>query len=476
MNTHSFLKVVLLCLAVLGIDANYAWAVDPVVQRLSKVAVDEIPEIPFDALTLAGGAKLYYAKSDELPIVHLSLYFDIGTIHESRDERGITDLFMSALRSGGTRKYPSKKVDEMLERMAASISVDAENELVSIAVTCLEKNLDEVLSLVFSMVREPAFEKERVEIIRKNALYGMKRRNEEPMPIAKREFEQSLYGKDSPHAWMPTEETLGKITDDSLKNFHKKNFTVNRLRLAATSPLDLNVFRTKIESQLAGWQGESDSPKYPTQIEKKWQPAIEFINKPGNQTSIVLGHFGDKRFNPDKFAVLLINEVLGGATFGARLGDRIRTELGLAYSVGSGFEFGTDYGVFKVVVQTKSESTLTTLNEIKKIVKELVDDRPVTQAELDYAKDKTLIGLVFEYESPFNIVNMNLRYDFFGYPKNYLGIFQKSVSKVTLAEAQAAAKKYIFPDKLKIMIVGDKTKIKGLDTLPNMTEVPLDNE
>lgn len=451
-------------------------ALDPKIEELADKKLPPIEEPDIQIQTLPNGIKIYYTQDEELPLFKIATYFKTGQVYESKQERGLNSFFMSAWRSGGTKKMSPEEIDEKLEFYAASISAASGSELSHIDMKSLSKNAGEILDIYFDLIRHPAFDKERIEIIRKSQLNAIEQRNEEPMPIALREFKQSLYGENSPHAWLSTKETIQSITQEKLKHYYQNQIAPNQILLAAASPLSFADFLKRIQPYLADWNKKLPDKKYPTQIVKEWQKSVEFIQKPGNQSAIVMGHFGEKRFNSDRFKILLADEILGGATFGSKLGDRIRTELGLAYGVQSGFGFETDYGAFLMATRTKSESTLQTIREMQNIFANMVEEKNISQQELNLAKERILNRLVFEYENPFHIVEMRLVYDYHGYPPNYLKYFQKKVDAVTLQEVRDVLSTYFFPKKLKMMIVGDQEKIQNLDELEGLVEKPLDME
>lgn len=465
------LKVFLFCLL-----TSRALAVDLVVADLENRELPDMQDPGVQKTVLPNGIHLFYLRDNELPVIKIKSYFDFGTLHEQKSERGLSEFFMSALRSGGYEGVAAEKVDEELEYHAAKIGSDTGTELSALELVTLKKHADKMLGIYFGLLQCPSFDTERLEIIRKAVLNGILRRNEEPMPIAMREFEQSLYGRESPYAWLSTPETINAISRESLKKFHADHVAPNRLWMAATSPLSFVEFQDLIKKYVGDWNSKATAPKHPEALEKKWEPSLEFIQKPGNQSAIVVGHFGEKRFNPDRFKLLLANHMLGGATFGSKLGDRIRTELGLAYGVNSYFPFDSDYGAFQIITRTKSESTVQTVQEIKNIFSDMVKQKSLTEEELKMAKESILNQLFFEYDSPYNLVNVELKYDYFGYPPKYLTIFPKKLRAVTLEEINEVLPKYFFPDKLKILVVGDRTAISDLGKLGAFVEVPLDEE
>lgn len=453
-----------------------AFATDPDIENLENKPLPEIKDPDVQKVKLKNGMSIYYLRDPELPVIRIKAYFEFGELNEPRDERGLVPFFMSAWRAGGYGEILPEQVDEVIEFHAAKMSANAGDELSSFELKTLQKHADKMLSNFFGIMRFPAFDKNRVEIIRKAFLNEIRQRNEEPFAIATREFAQSLYGHESPHAWMSTPETVKAISRERLLKFHADHVDPGKIWLAATSPLPLDEFKSLIEKYTGDWKQKAKPLKKPDPVEKKWEPTLEFIHKPGNQSAIVVGHFGEKRFNPDRFKILLANQILGGATFGSRLGDRIRTELGLAYGVNSYFDFETDYGIFQVATRTKSESTVETVREILKILKDSIKKQAITQTELNLARERLLNQLVFEYDSSFNLVNLELKYDYFGYPPDYLSLFPKKIRSVTLDELHEALPRYVFPDRLKILIVGDKTAIGNLGDLGAIKEILLDEE
>lgn len=452
------------------------FATDPMVAQLTKTKLPVLEEPAIDIKTLPNGMKVYYLQDTELPVFRMDIYFEAGTVFETKAQRGWTGIFMSAWRTGGTKTRTPDQVDEELDFLSAGIDGDAGLELSNFGVTCLQKDTTKVLELYFDLLFHPAFNKDRVELIKKNIIDSIQRRNEDPMDIAIREFSQSLYGQDSPFAWKSTNETVSAVTVETLEAFYKSNIAPDRAWIAASSPLPFEDFLKLLDPYVSKWTPKLPKKQFPADLKKEWTNSVEFIQKEGNQSSIVLGHFGDKRFNPEKYKIILADEVLGGSTFGSKLGDRIRTDLGLAYSIRSNFGFDRDLGAFRIFTQTKSESTVQTVNEIKKIFSDLIVNQSISQAELDSARERILNRLVFEYDVPFNIVTMRVNYDYNGYPPNYLKYYQKQIESVTLEQINAVLKDYLFPDKLKILIVGDRSKIPNLAELGEVKELPLDLE
>jgi zinc protease len=193
---------------------------------------------------------------------------------------------------------------------------------------------------------------------------------------------------------------------------------------------------------------------------------VFFINKEDvNQSNVQIVGLGTDRRNPDVPALALMNDVLGGG-FASRLFQKIRTELGLAYEVGGGYGFSYDHpATFRVEVLTQSSSTVAATKAALSEIAGLTS-KPFTEEELKRSKDNILNSFLFRYDTKEKVLAESERLEFYGYPADYLETYEAALKKVTVNDLNAAAKKYIHPDELAILVVGNGPEIKpGLDEL-----------
>ena len=193
-----------------------------------------------------------------------------------------------------------------------------------------------------------------------------------------------------------------------------------------------------------------------------------------NQSNVEIVGLGTDRHNPDVPALAVMNEILGGG-FGSRLFQKVRTELGLAYAVSGGYGYAYDHpGTFHVMVMTKSASTVDATKAALAVISGMTE-KPFTEAELKRAKDDILNSFLFQYDTRDKVLAESVRLEFYGYPPDYLETYKAGIEKVTLADVTAAAKKYIHPDKLAVLVVGNGPEIKpGLDALDMGPAHPVD--
>lgn len=458
------------------LTAMPAWSLDPAVGPLEKIPLATFTPPEIETSTLKNGMRIFVLPDFELPIFEMSILLKIGTVYEDPSKLGITNLLFSGLTTGGTQSKSGSEIDRELEQVASQITSEVGSEYSIIKVRCLRQNWEKTLSILFDILAHPRFEPGKIDRARDRLLDGIRRRNEDPTGLAVREFRQGLYGRESVWARVPTEKTVSGITAEDIRLYYEKYFSTDQIWAAVSGDV------TQGEAVRLIKKLSKPLPKrnvvFPVlpEVQKQWQPGVHLIAKDVNQSNLVLGHFGDKRFNPDKYALAVANYLIGGSTFGSRLGNRIRTRLGLAYSVYSAFGMDTDYGLFLMLISTKSDSTVQVIEEVGKVLSQMQGDSPVTQAELEEAKKTILNQLLFQYEQPSEIVEKEVFYRFYNYPPDYLTVYQREIGKVTVDDVNRVLKQYFFPDRLSVVVVGSPLQREALKSFGGFDEWPLDNE
>src|SRR5204862_6764066 len=212
-------------------------------------------------------------------------------------------------------------------------------------------------------------------------------------------------------------------------------------------------------------------------------PEIEFHPaKPGyylipkedvNQSSIRMVELGTTRRNPDYYAIEVFNEAFGGS-FSSRLFRNIRTKLGLAYSVGGGIGTAFDHpGILRLSIGTKSQSTVESIQAMYQQIDDLAQ-QPITQAEIQQAKDSILNSFVFNFDTPEKVLRERMAYEFYGYPPDFLEKYRAGIEKVTKEDVARVAAKYLHRDKMPILVVGNAAEFgKPLSTLGAVTQLDI---
>lgn len=444
------------------------------IESLSRIPLGIVHPPAVQIETLSNGMKVYLLEDHELPILQAFAYVRAGSIYDPADKVGLASVLGTVLRNGGTLQKKVDEIDRLLGSRGASIDTAMATEYGSATLSCLSKDLSLILPLFFEILSSPRFEESALRLSVARKIETLKRINDEPEKIAVREFPKLLYGAQSVWARTPTIASLKSVQKSDLKKYHEEFYHPNRLILAISGDFKKEELLALLEKSTQAWKKtEAALPPIPP-VEKKWEKGIHLINKPGGQSTLLVGHYGDKRSNPDKFALILMNYMLGGDIFSSKLGEEIRSNRGLAYSIFSRFALETDYGLFYAMAQTKTSSTAEVVGLIEKIIAEFQEGRGFNANALAFAKAAILNQMMGDWDPRFGYVKERARLSYFGYPEDYLDIFQKKLSEVSLEQVKKVAHQYLFPDQLKILVVGDAPSLKAsLEKLGTVKEIPL---
>lgn len=204
------------------LSPHLSQAFDPTADRISKTSPVQLAYPAVEMQTLPNGMTVYFLENHELPLIQMQAFIRGGSIQVPSDQIGLASIVSTVLRSGGTQKLSSEKIDQILEDHGAAIEMGMTREFGTASLSGLSKDADLLVGLFFDMLYQPRFEKKALELARSQALEALRRKNDNPQQIAFRVFPKLLYGKESPWARTPTAETLSKIQSKDLFAFHKK--------------------------------------------------------------------------------------------------------------------------------------------------------------------------------------------------------------------------------------------------------------
>jgi zinc protease len=444
-----------------------------------------IPKLGRDAqrVVLKNGMILYLMEDHRLPLVRMSAIIRAGTSFVPRDQEVAMGMLGGQMRQGGTTNRSFRQLNEELEFIAASVESSTGAEQSGAGLDVLAKDVDQGVKLFADVLMHPAFDPQQLEIAKGLRIEGIRRRNDEPAPIASRYFARLLYGTDHPtgRAGFTSIAEVERVTRDQLLALYRRYYGPNNLMMAVVGDFDRKTMMARLEDAFAGW-APVNAPEIAE--EKKQLPrasgknpaGVFLIRRPLPQATVMLGEFGVDRKNPDRFALLLMNEILGGSGFTSRVMERVRSDEGLAYDVGTSYGAGgRDLGTFTAFLQTRTESVgpaiRATLEEIRRI-----REQPVSEQELQMVKDSIINSYIFRFDSPLsNVVQlMQLEYD--ERPSNYYETLLDKFRAVTRPEILRVARKYLHPDRLTFVVVGDvKENGKEWAKLGRATTIPLDD-
>ena len=412
----------------------------------------EIPEI--ERVTLANGMQLFLLEDHELPLINASAMIRTGSVYESADKIGLANITGTVMRTGGTMSKTGDQIDEELEQIAASVSTGIGLNTGSASFSVLKEDIDTGLAIFADVLMNPAFREDKIELAKIQHRSDIDRRNDNMRPIASREYRKLIYGPESVYARHTEYATIDNITRDDLVAFHNKYYHPNNMMLAVWGDFDTSEMIKKIEEAFKDWEKVDIKPEPVPKVEYDFRSTVNVVSKEDiNQSCIYLGHIGGQMSDPDYFALILMNRILG-SSFTSRLFKNVRSRLGLAYSVSGSYGSNYDHpGIFSVVCQTKSESTVHAIRAMIEEVKKMTEEE-VTDEELALAKEGYLNSFVFNFDTKGDIVERLMVYEYFGYPADFLQKTRQNVEKVTKADVLRVARDNLHPDKIQILVVG----------------------
>lgn len=435
--------------------AQVSDADDIVYPNLPTVDVPQPQRVELD-----NGMVVILLEDHELPLIDAQAVVRTGSRWEPADKIGLAGLVGQVLRSGGTENMASDDLDDWLEDRAASIETSIGTSNGNASMSSLRDDFPELLRVFADVLRRPAFEQDKIDVARTGVESGISRQNDDANQIRAREFAELIYGSGSPYARSPTYATIGSITRDDLVAWHRQYFHPDRVILGLVGDFDPNEAIALVREVFGGWPRGPQAEDPAADYRQQPNPGIFFIPKNDvTQSFIRMGHLGIQRDNPDYYAVDLMNQVLGGS-FAARLFTRIRSQKGLAYSVGGSVGSNWDYaGVTQLSISTKTETTAAAIDALLEEIDNMTSEPP-TDLEVQKAKSGILNSFVFRADSARKILSQQLIYEYFGYPLDWQERYRKGIEATTTAQVRAVAGKYLHPEQMSILVVG---KEDGMD-------------
>ena len=435
-----------------------------------------IPKVGRDVerLELEGGLVLYLMEDHTLPVFDLQATVRTGSLYTFGVKPGLAGFAGGQMREGGTEAHPPEELNRRLEHMAASIETGAGVESLTASLSCLAKDLDQGLALFAEVFLRPRFDEAKLELAKQGHLEGLRRRNDRPGAIAHREFEKLLFTERHPYGHELRAEEASAISRDGLLAFHRRYVRPNNTWMAVVGDFDRATIVEKIERALSGWARAETPLPPPLPVTRQPIGGVYLGDKDLAQSHIVVGHYGTARHNPDRYAINLMNYLLGGGGFASRILRRVRVEEGLASVAGSSFPTGGPVlGTFRAVSQTKPATAERAIRIILEEMERLRREPP-GEAELSRAKEAFINSYVFKFADPVGNVVKLMNLEFFGYPPDYYETLLDKYRAVTPADIQRVAKKYLHPDKAAIVVVGPREPLAAsLEAFGPLTQLDL---
>ncbi len=419
----------------------------------------EMPDL--EIFELDNGIRFYLVEDSELPLINLSVQVRTGGVVVPDDKTGLHSLTGTVMRSGGTEQYPGNELDELLESRAAVMETSIGFTSGSATMNVLAEDFGELLPVFIDLLQNPAFPQNRIDLAKTQQRSSISRSNDEQGSVASREFQRVIYGEDSRYARRIEYEHLENITREDMLDFHARSFVGENLAIGVVGDFEMEEMKSLLEEAFSVIErGEAMEMDFPA-VEYEFPRSVNFVDKSDvNQSYVLLGHIGGTRDNPDYAKLQVMNRVLSGG-FSSRLMQVVRSEMGLAYAVFGSYGSGNWFpGTFTAGVMTQSDTTAEAIEAIIEQIERLQEE-PVSEEELELTRDQFLNSLVFQYTSRGAVLRERMNNDYAGLPPDTFERLVEEVREVSAADVQEVARRYLRPDALQILVVGNGEEVAG---------------
>lgn len=411
-------------------------------------------------MKLKNGLEILLLEDHRVPTFSMQMVIRSGGLADPPEHRGLAQ-FTAALLREGTKRRTSREIAEQVDALGATLTATSGlSSLTSVvSVSGLVENLEAILDLFADVIRYPTFPPEEVERYKARTLAQLQLLRSQPDFLARERFQRVIYG-DHPAGWVvPPVESIQKLTSEALARFHAAHYRPNNALLAVVGDLTLSELRPQIERFFGDWEPASaPRPAVPPVAETSARK-IHLIHRPGSvQTVLQLGTLGITRTDPDYFALLVANRILGEGP-ASRLFLNLREEKGYTYGAYSSFTGSTFRGTWEAGAAVRTEVTEGAMREFLRELQRLREEE-VSAEELENAK-RALIGrFALSLERPQELLQNVITQKIYGLPPDYWDTYPQRVSAITASDVQRVARKYLDLARLQIVAVGDAQRVR----------------
>ncbi|MFL6284144.1 MAG: insulinase family protein [Pyrinomonadaceae bacterium] len=420
---------------------------------------------------LSNGLDVLVVEHHELPVVSLNLVMKMGAAGDPADKAGLASITADML-DEGTATRSSLEISDQLARIGSSLNVGAGWDSTTASMRTLTRHLDRALEIYSDVISNPAFPDKDFERLRQQRLAALRQQRDSPDAIAGLVFQTVLYGRGHPygHPLAGDEASLTGLSGTDVRGFYETYYRPNNSALIVVGDVKPDAVVAKLEKAFAGWKsGHVPAVDVSAAPLQRDHSAIYLVDRPGSVQSVIqIGQVGAPRSSPDYFPLFVMNRILGGAS-SARINLNLREEKGYTYGANSAFSFRRGAGPFTAQAPVQGFSTKESVYEFLKEIRGIRGEIPVTPAELEAAKQSIVRGFPRTFETPDQIaagLELIVTYDL---PDTYFNSYIERVEAVSLEDVNRVANRYLQPDRMAIVIVGDRNSIeRPLRTLDDL--------
>ncbi len=410
-------------------------------------------------IVLENGMVLLFSERHDLPMVTVNMAIRAGGLSEPVDKPRLSYITASLLMQG-TKTRTASDISREIDFIGGSLSVAGGQDYATAGLRVLKKDIRKGFDLLSDVLMNPAFDQKEIDKKVKEFLAAAQRRKQEPAEVAADAFIKAVFGD---HPYGRTDDDMAaylqRLTRQDIIDFYSSRYSPDNTIIAVVGDITEQEIRALIDEFFGKWTRKKAPASAAVPLPEVKDNTVIKIHKDITQANIVMGHVGISRRDPDFYAVMVMNFILGGGGFSSRLMDNIRDNRGLAYDVSSGFDARVEPGAFSVDIQTKNSSANEVIDEVLKEMAR-IQREPVSEKELADAKAYLTGSFPLRMDTYSKIAAMLISIEVndlgLDYPKRYRSI----INSVTRDDILRVAKKHLRPDRMVIVVVANQDEAR----------------
>ncbi len=419
---------------------------------------------PMQKAKLSNGLNIVLAERHTAPVVNFQLLVDSGYAADPANAPGTASLAQRMLEEG-TPTRDSLKIGEELESLSANFNAGANLDWALVNLNTLKLTMDKALDIYADLVLHPAFPQKEFTRLQQDRIAAIKREKVQPQTMALRVVPQLLYGKGHPYA-LPftgtgTEASVSKLTSEDLARWHDTWFKPNNATLLIVGDTTLAEITPKLEKLFAGWKAGAVPKKNVTSVAQPEKNTVYLIDRPGSGQSLIFGaQLGPPRNDPDAIPLQLVNDIFGG-NFSSRINMNLREDKHWSYGVFSFLAAARGQRPYLSLSPVQTDKTKESLSEMVKEYKNMSGAKPISEKELKDEQSNSTLALPGQFETVQQLAGAYSQILQYSLPEDYFNTFTERAMALTPDSANATAKKFILPEHLVWVVVGDMSKVEA---------------
>lgn len=414
-------------------------------------------KLDVERVELPNGLVLLLSEDHSVPAVSINAIVCAGSRFESDDKAGLGSL-VGELLDAGTTTRNSKQIAETIEETGGQLATFGDYQSSGVVVMLLSQDVALGLEVASDLLINPAFPEDKVQQCVERRVAQIKARLDIPRTLASDTFNEIVFEGAPLHRPPPGyDHTVKSLTQSDVLDFYRRYYKPDNTMLAIVGDIDKTEIKGKVLSTFGKWERNSlfQPPPVP-KAHRQTSATTEVVNATKEQVNIIIGHVGIERRNPDYYALLVMDTILGSSPgFTSRIPRILRDEQGLAYSTFSNItsSAGLDAGRFIAYIGTAPENLDRAITGLRGEISRIVESG-VTQEELDVAKSYLTGSFVFRFQRNSQVAEFMIEAEVYGLGFDYLDRFPELIRAVTIEDVNRVTRKYIDPQNLTTVVVG----------------------